>query len=84
MGQVIPQAQVHFEFPEPDLMPQLVDLYFSEMNLIYPLLHRPSFIHSVTAGLHLRDEQFAAILLLVCAIGARHSDDPPCTPTAFR
>jgi hypothetical protein len=32
-----------YTFPEPDLIEQLVDLYFSRINLFYPLLHRPTF-----------------------------------------
>ena len=65
----------HYIFPDDDLALNLIDLYFSNINLYLPLLHRPSFQKSVTEGLHHVDDRFASIYLLVCAIGARYSDD---------
>jgi hypothetical protein len=62
-------------FPDDDLALDLIDLYFSNINLYLPLLHRPTFQKSVTEGLHHKDDRFASIYLLVCAIGARYSDD---------
>ena len=41
-----------------------------------PLLHRPTFDKSVKKDLYLTDQGFAPVFLLVCAIGARYSDDP--------
>ena len=41
-----------------------------------PLLHRPTFDKSVKEGLHLKNLNFAPVFLLVCAVGARYSDDP--------
>ncbi|KIY64797.1 hypothetical protein CYLTODRAFT_467352 [Cylindrobasidium torrendii FP15055 ss-10] len=66
----------HYQFPEPELMASLIDLYFVWRNLFIPLLHRPSFESSVAQGLHLHDHGFASVVLLVCAIASRHSDDP--------
>ncbi|TFK66522.1 hypothetical protein BDN72DRAFT_880231 [Pluteus cervinus] len=65
-----------FTFPEPDLLKSLVDLYFKELSIFSPLLHRPTFDSSVAADLHLRDREFGAVVLLVCALGAKFSDDP--------
>ena len=65
----------HYNFPDDDLALELIDLYFANINLYLPLLHRPSFQKSVTEGLHHVDDRFASIYLLVCAIGARYSDD---------
>ncbi|KAK6969046.1 Zn(2)-C6 fungal-type domain-containing protein [Favolaschia claudopus] len=65
-----------FDFPPQPLMFDLVDLYFTHQNVYIPLLHRPTFEREVSSGLHLRDDAFAATLLLVCAIGSRWSDDP--------
>ena len=65
----------HYTFPDDDLALELIDLYFANINLYLPLLHRPIFQKSVTEGLHHTDERFASIYLLVCAIGARYSDD---------
>ncbi|THG99015.1 hypothetical protein EW026_g3256 [Hermanssonia centrifuga] len=63
-------------YPDPDLISSLVDYYFEELNLYMPLLHRPTFEQHIRQGLHLRDEKFGNVLLLVCALGARFSDDP--------
>ena len=68
--------QVQFKFPPEDLIPQLVDAYFNRHNDYAPLIHRPTFDRSLAEGLHLRDEGFATLLLLVCALGARTSTDP--------
>ncbi|KAJ7495899.1 hypothetical protein B0H11DRAFT_876933 [Mycena galericulata] len=62
-------------FPDPDLLPVLVNLYFEEVNCLVPLLHRPTFARKVANNLHLIDSRFAATLLMVCSLGARHSND---------
>lgn len=41
-----------------------------------PLLHRPTFIRAFERGLHLLDDKFASLVLLVCATASRHSNDP--------
>ncbi|KAJ8473474.1 hypothetical protein ONZ45_g16282 [Pleurotus djamor] len=64
------------QFPEEDLMPVLIDNYFENFNLLLPLLHRPTFERSMKDGLHLIHDTFGAIVLLVCALGSRQSDDP--------
>lgn len=64
-----------YVFPPPDLMSQLVNLYFQELNIYLPVLHRPTFERSIQSQLHFRDNGFASALLLVCAIGARWSSD---------
>ncbi|KAJ7163541.1 putative fungal-specific transcription factor [Mycena crocata] len=64
-----------YMFPDPDLLSVLVDLYFKEVNCYWPVLHRPTFEHKVMDKLHLRDHRFAATLLLVSSLGARHCDD---------
>ncbi|KAF8972347.1 fungal-specific transcription factor domain-containing protein [Flammula alnicola] len=58
----------HYTFPEHDLSMHLIDLYFTHVNLYLPLLHRPI--------LKSWNETFAPVFLLVCAVGARYSDDP--------
>ncbi|KAJ3495824.1 hypothetical protein NLJ89_g10571 [Agrocybe chaxingu] len=65
-----------YTFPEPDLAKDLLNLFFEGLNLHLPLLHRPSFERSVRDGLHYTNEGFAAVYLLVCAVGARFSNDP--------
>ncbi|KAH9033208.1 hypothetical protein EDB83DRAFT_2319081 [Lactarius deliciosus] len=41
----------YYTFPEPDLIDQLVDLFFSRINLFLPLLHRPTFERHLRDGL---------------------------------
>lgn len=67
---------VQFEFPEMSLMLHLVDSYFDNLDLMLPLLHRPSFMRSIAEGLHELDQSFGATVLLVCAIGCRYADHP--------
>ncbi|KIY67873.1 hypothetical protein CYLTODRAFT_375321 [Cylindrobasidium torrendii FP15055 ss-10] len=67
---------VTYEFPPSDLMPDLVDLYFKNVNIYVPLLHRPTFERSLEEGLALADKSFAGTVMLVCASGARFSKDP--------
>ncbi|KAJ7832688.1 fungal-specific transcription factor domain-containing protein, partial [Mycena olivaceomarginata] len=64
-----------FVFPDPDLLTVLVDLHFLHRNLYFPVLHRPTFERSIADGLHTRDPSFGMVVLLVCAIGSRFSND---------
>lgn len=66
----------NYVYPEPDLLQDLVNNYFTQIHPYYPVLHAPIFHQSLLEGLHLRDDQFGAVVLLVCALGARTSDDP--------
>ncbi|KAJ7062779.1 fungal-specific transcription factor domain-containing protein [Mycena amicta] len=69
-----------FVFPPPDLLAELIDLYFLHKNIYLPVLHRPTFERSVTQGVYLKDDGFASVVLLVCAIGSRYSTDPRVCP----
>lgn len=68
--------KAHSNFPPDDLMKHLIDCYFKRMNVAIPLLHRPTFEKGIADGLHKRDEGFGSTVLLVCALGARWSEDP--------
>lgn len=65
-----------YTFPVEDLMTALLELFFENINIFIPLLHRPTFEKNIQEKLHYRDDGFAAVLLLVCAVAARYSDDP--------
>ncbi|KIM40777.1 hypothetical protein M413DRAFT_446160 [Hebeloma cylindrosporum] len=65
-----------YNLPDPDLALHCIDLYFLHSNLYLPVLHRPTFERCVKEGLHFADDNFTSVFLLVCAIGARHSDNP--------
>ncbi|KAI0666688.1 fungal-specific transcription factor domain-containing protein [Trametes maxima] len=66
----------HTNFPCPDLMKALVDTYFNLMNIYIPILHRQTFNQAIDEELHLRDPGFGAVVLLVCANGARWLEPP--------
>ena len=71
---VLPQAR--FTFPDDDLLQSLMKTYFNEVAPYFPLIHRPTFENQIAEGLHRRDEGFGSTALLVCALGARFSNDP--------
>ncbi|EIW84588.1 hypothetical protein CONPUDRAFT_163669, partial [Coniophora puteana RWD-64-598 SS2] len=70
------KARTPYIFPEPDRSHKLIDLYFTNINLITPVLHRPTFERKYNDGLHLRDSAFGAVVLLVCAVASPGCDDP--------
>ncbi|KAF8997064.1 fungal-specific transcription factor domain-containing protein [Cyathus striatus] len=70
----VKRPTVKYTFPPSELISKLADAYFEHVNLFYPLLHRPTFERAVANGLHLNDEGFGGVLLLVCAVGARYTD----------
>ncbi|KAJ6609592.1 fungal-specific transcription factor domain-containing protein [Mycena sp. CBHHK59/15] len=73
----IPKTEgARYVFPDPELLSSLVALHFEHVNVYLPLLHRPTFEKSIADGLHLKNDRFGGIVLLVCAIGSRFSDDP--------
>lgn len=76
-GTVSPPAMQpsNCSFPDPDLMSALIDLYFEYVNLFNPLLHRPTFDRLLHDNMHFKDVSLAEVVLLVCALGARFSDD---------
>ncbi|EKM80699.1 hypothetical protein AGABI1DRAFT_126749 [Agaricus bisporus var. burnettii JB137-S8] len=65
-----------FEFPEKPLLDQLVSLFFERLNIYFPLLHRPTFERDLNNHLHLHDVGFAQVVLMVCALSSRHTNDP--------
>ncbi|KAJ7644795.1 fungal-specific transcription factor domain-containing protein [Roridomyces roridus] len=69
-------AHPALRFPDPDLLQTLITLFFDKFNIVFCLLHRPTFERSVAAGLHLSNYHFACTVLAVCAVAARYSDDP--------
>ena len=77
---IIPILQIHdspqYQFPSPDLLRSLVKCFFEHAVSFLPLLHRPTFEKQMEAGLHFNDEGFATVMMLVCSLGSRFSDDP--------
>ncbi|KAF8197725.1 transcription factor domain-containing protein [Mycena galopus ATCC 62051] len=69
-------GRCRLNFPREPLMGELIDAYFTHQNIYTPLLHRPTFERAVAQGFHLRNDGFAATLLLACAIVSWWSTDP--------
>uniref|UniRef100_A0A0W0GB04 Xylanolytic transcriptional activator regulatory domain-containing protein n=1 Tax=Moniliophthora roreri TaxID=221103 RepID=A0A0W0GB04_MONRR len=65
-----------YEFPEPDLITDLTALYFEKFQVSFKMLHRPSFERAIKQGQHFRDNTFGCLLLTVCAVASRYSNDP--------
>ncbi|KAG8864937.1 hypothetical protein FRB96_003524 [Tulasnella sp. 330] len=63
-------------FPPPDLMRVLIDRCFVDVLNTMPVLHRPTFMKQYEEERHQTELEFARLLLVVCAIGARTSNDP--------
>ncbi|KAG8906698.1 hypothetical protein FRC01_007916, partial [Tulasnella sp. 417] len=62
-------------FPPDDLMDELIELCFERIMILFPVLHRPLLEKHRKENRHRNDINFARVLLGVCAIGARFSDD---------
>ena len=54
----------------------LVNMFFESHAPGLLLFHQPTFRSNMNQGLHFREPAFAAVVLLVCAIMSRFSDDP--------
>ena len=63
------------QFPDKDLMDELVEHYFTNINIFTPVLHRPTFGDNLKSDLHHRERNFGCVVLLVCALGSRFSQD---------
>ncbi|KAF7315779.1 Fungal-trans domain-containing protein [Mycena indigotica] len=63
-------------FPPADLLSDLVDIYFNQINIFCFILHRPSFQQAIAEGNHLRDHRLGALVLAVCALASKNSSDP--------
>ncbi|THH04869.1 hypothetical protein EW145_g5209 [Phellinidium pouzarii] len=69
---------VQYHYPPDDLIPQLVDKYFTTLNPYLPILHRPSFERALADYRHHTDIGYGSVVMLVCSLGARASNDPRC------
>jgi len=62
-------------FPDYDLLMDLIQLFFDNVNIHFPLLHRPTFEKSIGDNLHLTNHLFGASVLALCAVASRYSND---------
>lgn len=63
-------------FPAADLLDDLVKIFLRYFNQHFHVLHGPTFVRQVAAGLHHTTPAFGSVVLAVCAMAARYSDDP--------
>ncbi|KAJ2932551.1 hypothetical protein H1R20_g4545, partial [Candolleomyces eurysporus] len=64
------------DFPPPDLLNELVGMYFAYVNAYFPFMHRPTLEKGIQSGLHLSCTGFGMVVLGVCAVASRYSNDP--------
>ncbi|KAG9096209.1 hypothetical protein FRC07_010966, partial [Ceratobasidium sp. 392] len=62
--------------PPPDLFESLIELFFKHVSPQIPIIHEPTLRAQIRAGLHTRDHSFARLMLAICALAARWTDDP--------
>lgn len=74
MAAALPAVE-SLRFPPPDLIRILVDRCFADVLNTMPILHLPSFMKQFHEEKHRTDLDFARLLLAVCAVGARTSND---------
>lgn len=79
---LLPSALEHF--PPPGLADTLINLYFLHTNLMFPLLHRPTFERQWGEGLYHRNEWFTCLCLLLFAVASRWCDDERVLPEEDR
>ncbi|KAF7369870.1 Glycosyltransferase family 15 protein [Mycena sanguinolenta] len=65
----------HLTFPDSHLLSTLISLYFTHVDIFIPILHRSNFEDAVSNGFHTSREDFASLLLLVCALGSLYLPD---------
>ena len=65
-----------YVFPEPDLLASLITIFFEKVHPLYTTVHRQTFERGVRNNTHISDPQFGMVVLGVCAVASRYSDDP--------
>ncbi|KAF7363851.1 Fungal-trans domain-containing protein [Mycena sanguinolenta] len=73
--EVCPEPVAPQMFPPVDLLRDLVDIYFKQINIFWFILHRPTFEKSLADGLHLQSPAFGCVVLAVCALASKTSPD---------
>lgn len=63
-------------WPPSDLAGTLIDLYFLHCNGMFPLLHRPTFMHHLADRLYESDIWFACTCMCIFALASRYTHDP--------
>lgn len=64
------------KFPPDDLLNDLIEIHFRNTHCTMPILYEPKFRQSVREGLHYRDPHFGGLVMMICALSSRDSNDP--------
>ncbi|KAH7107317.1 fungal-specific transcription factor domain-containing protein [Auriculariales sp. MPI-PUGE-AT-0066] len=67
------------EMPPPATLAALVQRFFEVVNFYYPIFHRGLFEKQLLDGQAERDGKFAAVVLLVCAVGEAYMNETSST-----
>ena len=54
----------------------VVDLYFKTNESWVPIMHRPTVDRDLASRRYLRDRSYGYLVLTMCALASRHTDDP--------
>ncbi|KAG5717487.1 hypothetical protein E4T56_gene4849 [Termitomyces sp. T112] len=73
-------ARLLSAFPPPDLILELINIYFLHSNSPLPLLHRPTFDRQWKENLHHTNIWFAVVCLGIFSIASRWSSDARVIP----
>jgi len=57
-------------------MHDLIDIHFQTSHCTMPVLYEPKFRKDVQDGLHYKDPFFGGVVMMMCAVSSRYSDDP--------
>ena len=72
-------------FPPPDLADSLINSFFEQFNVYYPIIHRPTFERQYyTEQLQKTDFWFAALCHTIFAVPSKWSKDPRVVPSNAR
>uniref|UniRef100_D8QBZ5 Xylanolytic transcriptional activator regulatory domain-containing protein n=1 Tax=Schizophyllum commune (strain H4-8 / FGSC 9210) TaxID=578458 RepID=D8QBZ5_SCHCM len=69
-------TQPPLTFPDHSFLLELVDLYFKTNESWVPIMHRPTVDRDLASRRYLRDRSYGYLVLTMCALASRHSDDP--------
>ena len=62
--------------PLHDITVHLVEVFFEIIQPHFAILHRPTFLQRLSAGSLVAEEHAPALLLAMCALTTRYTDDP--------
>jgi hypothetical protein len=63
-------------WPEPDLAEALIDAYFSSVNIVLPILHKPTFMREWKDPRFRRDRGWTGLAFSIFAVASKFIDDP--------